>query len=246
MSKTSALITASIRQALPIRRTVVFVFLELAPTFIYLVATASRTDEAALRGLVEIGVGTFFALVLPVVSIVIAAGALGNERRDMTMSFIALRPISRQAIAGSKLAAAFVAAGALNAIGALVLGVTHTVRYGNAEVVVALLAGALVATAAYASLYLPVGFFTDRAVVGGMAYLLVFENGVAFAVAGLAYLSPWRLGVSVFAGLSESASEYLDQGTASLEMGSALLTAALYVVVSVAFTSLLLKSRDLA
>ena len=164
----------------------------------------------------------------------------------MTLSFVALRPISRSAIAGSKLLAAFVAAGALNLFGALVLGIAHTVRYGESDVIAGLVFGSLVATAAYVSVYVPIGFFTDRAVVAGLIYLFLFENGVAFAVSGLAYLSPWRLGASVFIGMTEGAAVYVDQGTASLMVSDAMLAAAAYVIVSVAFTSLLLRSRDLA
>lgn len=246
MTRLAALLSASIRQALPVRRTIVFAVLQIAPTVIYLIATSNRTAEAALRGVVEIGVGTHFALVLPVVSMVIAAGALGNERRDMTMSFITLRPIPRRSIAATKLLAAFMAAGVLNLIGASILGITHAIRYGGGGIIVGLALGALVATAAYVSLFVPIGFLTDRAVVAGMAYLLVFENGVAFAVSGLAFLSPWRLGAATLGAVAEETWIYLDSTAASLTMGRTVTALVVYVVISVAFTSMLLNSRDLA
>ena len=110
----------------------------------------------------------------------------------------------------------------------------------------ALLAGSLVATVAYASVYLPLGFMTDRAVLIGVAYLLVFENGVASLLTGLAALSPWRVGVSVFADLADGARLYLDSSTAPLSLGRALLTATIYVAVSIALTTRLLRKRDLA
>lgn len=246
MTRFTALLTASIRQALPVRRTIVFTLLQIAPAVIYLIATSNRTAEAALRGVVEIGVSTHFALVLPVVSMVIAAGALGNERRDMTMSFIALRPISRRSIAATKLLAAFIAAAGVNLIGAVALGITHVSRYGGADLILGLLLGALVATAAYVSLFVPIGFLTDRAVVAGMAYLLVFENGVAFAVSGLAFLSPWRLGAATLGAVADQTWIYLDSTAASLTMGRTFTALIVYVVASVAITSILLNTRDLA
>jgi len=246
MTPILALLRVSIRQALPVRRSVLLAVLETAPGLIYLFATTNRTAEATFQGAVEIGAATYFALVLPVVSIVIAAGVLGNERRDLTLSFIALRPIPRWGIAATKLAAAVAAAFLLNIVGALVLGGSHAIRSGSGDLLMALLAGSLVATVAYASVYLPLGFMTDRAVLIGVAYLLVFENGVASLLTGLAALSPWRVGVSVFADLADGARLYLDSSTAPLSLGRALLTATIYVAVSIALTTRLLRKRDLA
>lgn len=246
MTPILAMFRVSVRLALPLRRSVMLAVLETAPGLIYLFATTNRTADAAFQGAVEIGAGTFFALVLPVVSIVIAAGVLGNERRDLTLSFIALRPIPRAGIASTKLAAATTAAFALNLIGVLVLGGAHAIRSGNWGFLGALAAGALVATLAYASVYMPLGFMTDRAVLIGVAYLLIFENGVAALLTGLAALSPWRVGISVFADLADGARVILDSNTAPLSLGRALLTVAIYVAVSIALTTRLLRKRDLA
>lgn len=220
--------------------------LETAPGLIYLFATTNRTAEAAFQGAVEIGAGTYFALVLPVVTIVIAAGVLGNERRDLTLSFVALRPIPRAGIAGAKLMAAVAAAFALNLVGAIALGGVHAIRSGNANFLLALVAGALVATIAYASVYVPLGFVTDRAVLIGVAYLLIFENGVAALLTGLAALSPWRVGISVFVDLADGARVFVDSSTAPLSLGRAILTVVIYVIVSMAVTTRLLRRRDLA
>jgi ABC-2 type transport system permease protein len=220
--------------------------LELAPAAIYVFATSSRTSEAAFQGVVEIGTSTFLALVLPVVAIVVSAGALGNERRDMTLSFIALRPLPRSVIATTKVVAAISAAFALNAIGALALGLTHLVRFGGVSVVAGMLCAALVATVAYAAVFVPLGFLTDRAVIIGMAYLLVFENGVIFALSGLALLSPWRLGAGVLGGMVDGASIYLVDAVGTTTLPRALLTAAVYFVLGVLLSTWLLRQRDLA
>ncbi len=246
MKSIGALFTVSFGQALPMRRTVMLVLLELAPVTIYLLATSSRTSEAAFQGLVEIGASTFFALVLPVVSIVIAAGALGNERRDLTLSFIALRPLPRTSIAATKLAASIAAAGAVNLVGAIALGGAHTVRYGGPGGIVALILATMVATAAYASLFLPLGFLTDRAVIIGLGYLLVFENGIVFALSGIVLLSPWRLGAAVFADVLAGARIHLGDAIGALATGQVLIALAIYVTVGLVGTTWLLRHRDLA
>ena len=67
MTPMLALVTVSIRQALPTRRTALLLLAELGPAAVYLLATSNRTAVAAFDGLVEIGASTYFGLVLPVV-----------------------------------------------------------------------------------------------------------------------------------------------------------------------------------
>ena len=248
MTPIIALFTASIHQALPRRRTLLLGLLQLAPAGIYVVSTTSRTEEFALEGAVQIGGSIFFSLILPVVAIVIAAGMLGSERRDQTLSFIALRPIPRSAIAAAKVLAAVLAAFAVSAVGAVALASAHAIRYGDTQLYVGLLVGVLVATAAYSAVFVSLGFLTDRAVIIGMAYLLIFENGIAFALPGLASLSPWRLGVATFGALTPDAAQYVRESIGQLEMSASqsVLTAMIFLVAGVAATTMLLRTRDLA
>lgn len=246
MTAAIALFTNSFRQALPLRRSLGLGLLQLAPVGIWFLATTDRTQQASFDAALEIGTGILFALVLPIVAIVVGSGALGNERRDLTLSFIALRPIPRSVIAATKFAAAAIAASSLNAIGALALGIGYGVRFGGWELALGLLLGSLVATVAYAAVYVPFGFLTDRAVIIGIAYLLVFENGVVFAVSGLALLSPWRLGVTVLADAVDGTRFLVEDAIGGLTAQRALLALLVYVVAGIAVTTQLLARRDLA
>ena len=248
MTPVLSLFRASLAQALPRRRTLMLGLLELAPAGVYLVSTTNRTQEFAVQGAVQVGGSIYFSLILPVVAIVVAAGVLGSERRDQTLSFIVLRPISRFGIAGAKMLAAIVAGFAINAIGAITLATSHAIRFGDTDLYLGLLFGALIATAAYSAILVPLGFLTDRAVIIGMAFLLVFENGVVFALPGLASLSPWRLGVAAFADLAPNAAIYADDLIGNLDPSASqsALTALLFVLAGTAATAILLKTRDLA
>jgi ABC-2 type transport system permease protein len=247
MTPAFALFKMSLRQALPRRRTLLLGLLELAPAGIYLVSTTNRTEQFALQGATQVGGSIFFSLVLPVITIVVAAGVLGTERRDQTLSFIALRPIPRFAIAGAKVAAAITAAFALNAVGAVALATSHAVRFGDTQLYLGLVVGAFIATAAYAAAFVPLGFLTDRAVIVGMAYLLVFENGIAYALPGLASLSPWRLGMAAFGSIASEAAIYTKEFTGDLELSvlQSATTALIFVVAGTAATTILLRTRDL-
>lgn len=224
------------------------VLIELAPMAIYLFSTTNRTADAAFEGLIEVGTAILFALAVPVVAIVVGASTFGVERRDQTLSFVALRPIPRTALAGTKTIAAIVAASGINLIGALALGIAHTVRFGGPMIIVGLAVGVLVTTALYVSLTVPLGFMTDHAVIIAMAYLLVFENGVITALSSLATLSPWRFGLAALGALVDNAAPALFDTVGSLEFSvTRSVTAAILVfVLAVAVTTQMLRQRDLA
>jgi ABC-2 type transport system permease protein len=251
MTPVLALFGATFRSALPLKRTILFSILQLLPAFLFLLASNNRTEEAAFETLIEVPTGSFFSLILPIVTIVLAASALGAERRDQTLSFIVLRPIRRSVIAGTKIAATICAAFLLNAVGVAALVGSYAFRFSaDTEVFVGLMAGAAIAVTAYVAILIPLGFITDRAVIIGLAFLLVFENGIAYVLPGLASLSPWRLGATAVGAIVRQAEpilrEILGSETITMSVSGSLTTAATYVLVSATFTALLLKRRDLA
>jgi ABC-2 type transport system permease protein len=249
MTPAIALLVASLRQLLPLKRSLLLGGLELLPTIIYLLASSNRTEDAAFEVFMDGGIAMYLVLILPIVSIVLAASALGVERRDQTLSFIVLRPLRRPVIVVVKLAATVAAAMVLNGVGALALAGTHIVRFGaSIDILVALLVGAAVATIAYAAIFVPVGFLTDRAVIIGLAFLLIFENGVVSLLPGLETLSPWRLGASAFGDMAGVTSEGLSESLQQLAFnaGRSLLVAIAMAAASVIITTLLLNRRDLA
>ncbi len=248
MKPLSNLFVMSVRQALPIRRTIILGLIQLSPMAIYLIATTNRTSDAAFEGLVGIASTILFALTVPVVSIVIGASALGVERRDQTLSFIVLRPISRTALGATKMLAATTAAIGVNLIGVLALGLAHAVRFGGAGLIVGLSVGVAIATSMYVSLTVPLGFLTDRAVIVAMAYLLVFENGVVNALPALSTLSPWHYGLTAFTALVNDALPYVFNSIEPLDVSitRSLTATAVAFAAGVFLTAQLLGSRDLA
>ncbi len=249
MTPVLALLGASIRQLLPLRRSILLALLQLGPALIYLIGSSGRTPDAALNAFLDGGVATYFVLVLPVVSIVLSSSALGVERRDQTLSFIVLRPMRRSVIVLTKFAATVAAAMVLNAVGAIALSALQLIRFGgDIDLMIGLLAGALIATIAYAAIFIPVGFLTDRAVIIGLAFLLIFENGVVNALPALETLSPWRLGAAGFADISGVSSDGLEESLQSLSYsaGRSLTVVVVMAAVSVAITTVLISRRDLA
>ncbi|MGB5656344.1 MAG: ABC transporter permease [Acidimicrobiia bacterium] len=244
-----AMTTTTIKQLLGVRRMIVFGLGELAPAGVLLLMTQTLAQEAALDRFLIMVAALYFPLLVPIVTLIVAASALGDERRDGTLSFLVLRPIPRSVIALSKFGGAVIVSAGLNIFGAVALTVVYGIETGSWSYVVPLAVGGTLASIVYASLFVPLGFFTDRAVLIGLAFVFIFENAVVSALSGLSALSPWRIGMSAFAGLAptEDALELADFGAANLSgFGTALFRTVLIAALSIAAITMVLRRRDLA
>jgi ABC-2 type transport system permease protein len=244
-----AITTATVRQVLGLRRAIIFGLAAMAPALVFLLTSQALIDDAALDRLLGMIVALYFPLLVPIVALIISASALGDERRDGTLSFLVLRPIRRSVISGSKFLGALLVASGLNAIGGAALGIVYGIDTGSWDVVLPLVVGGIVASVVYASLFVPLGFFTDRAVLIGLAFVFIFENGVVSALSGLSSISPWRLGMSAFSALApeEVAPRLADIGIDNLSgLGSTMFRTIVIAALSIAATTLVLRRRDLA
>jgi ABC-2 type transport system permease protein len=250
MTAAYAITAATIRQLLPTRRAIVVVIAEALPAGIYLLMAGAFADQtAAIERLFVMVVTLYFPLLVPIVTLILASAALGAERRDGTLSFIVLRPIPRSVIAAAKVIGAVVVAGVLNTVGALGLSIAFALETGNWQLVAPLVVGGLVATVVYAAVFVPLGFFTDRAVLAGLIYVLVFENGIVFAAQGLTALSAWRHGYAAFVGLAPRdllAGQLANFDIQFATLPTALLRTFVVALLSIALITVVLKQNDLA
>ncbi len=244
-----AITTATVAQVLTLRRAIIFGVAALSPTLVYLLLISTLSEEAALDRLAGMIILVYFPMLVPIISLIVASGVLGAERRDGTLSFLVLRPIPRWVIAAAKVTAAVIVAGSLNAFGALALTASYAVETGTWSLVIPLLVGGLLASIIYAAIFVPLGFFTDRAVLVGLLFVFVFENGIVTALTGLSALSPYRTGFSAFAALAPSdlitPADLADTPVALISLSTAVLWTAVAAVVSVALVALVLRNRDL-
>jgi ABC-2 type transport system permease protein len=237
-------------QILGLRRLLGLGALALLPGVIVYLSTGSVTATGRLEVFLGITVGLFFSVVVPVVTLVLSASALGDERRDQTLSFVVLRPISRRGIAAAKIGAAVAASGFVVGLGAIALGVAMGLRHEEWGYTVPLIAGAVIAAATYAALFTPLGYVTERATLAGLAFAFLWEGAVAGTIGALATLSPWRVGYSAFVDLAPPEILTLDFAFAlgNVQPGAlgALAKAAAMFAIGTAITTWILRTRDLA
>ena len=249
MSAQLAIARVTTRQLLSSKRYLWFGLLALAPTGLFLLVSPTVSDSELFDLFVGLGIVFYLSVVVPIIVLTFGASSLGQERRDNTLSFLVLRPISRWGIAAAKLLGAIAAGFLLTGAGALALGVVYGIQSGDYAWIGPLLGGTAVATVAYVAVFVPLGFITQRATLIGLAFVFIWENGVVFAATGLITTSPWRIGFATLAALApdDLDSELLEAtvGTLTPSLSSSLIRAGAFLVAGWLITTLLLRRRDL-
>ncbi len=117
--------------------------------------------------------------IAPLVALVLAATAIGDERESGTIVYLATARLSRLRVAAEKALAAAVAAVILLSpalVAVAVLGTHLGIGAGN---VARGIAAAALVTVAYAAVFTAVGLVLRRALVAGILYVLIWEGAIA-------------------------------------------------------------------
>ena len=245
--RAAALITVTtLRQLLGGKRLIALGLLALLPAAVMTLITRTSIPGHAFHVFHGPPLAILFLILLPIVSLVFGASALGDERRDQTLSFLLVRPIARATLAGSKLLAAWAASFLLVGAGATASSVVLGMRSGDWSPLGPMLLAVAVSTLAYTSVFLLLGYLTGRAVLIGLAYVFIWESGITMGVASLATVSLFRIGLTAYLGLEPQAiSDMKDVlGTAAPGAGGAVAKALVIGVLAVLATAALLRRRD--
>ena len=196
MTSFAAIVRVTLQQLTGRKKIFGFGVLSLIPAALLFFAARAREVEGLDTDLGGLVVSPFFAVVLPVIALIMAGSALGDERRDKTLSFLVLRPISRLAIATAKTLAACTASVGFALVGTVALAVVYAATGGSINVMPAIFVGAAVMCVAYSALFVLLGNVTSRPTVIGLLYILFVENVLVDELPRLAPASPWRIGLA--------------------------------------------------
>jgi ABC-2 type transport system permease protein len=177
-------------------------------------------------------------LLAPVVALVLASAALGDFVDDRTLVYLWLRPVPRWQISTG---AALASVG--TALPLVAVPITLGAYLGSADATVAFgaLAASIVATLGYAGVFLALGFKVRRALVWGLAYILIWEGFLARSVSFCAKLS-----VSVYA---RSLLEHIAEGELPNHASTttaAIIWPAVVAVLAVVVTARWLQTTEVA
>ena len=181
-------------------------------------------DEADLSGTVGGGLEPLMvSFILPLVVIVLASGAFGNEVEDRTLSLLTTKPVPRWSLVLAKLMATIVVAAPMMAAVAVAMTAMPTDR--ETGVIIAAAVGSAVGVVVYASVFTWAGLVTTRALAFGLVYVLLWEALITGLLSGTRYLSIRSYTIGVMHGMEGSPfSENLAIGFTTALVGAAVVT----------------------
>lgn len=174
----------------------------------------------------------------PVVGLVLASAALGDFVDDRTLVYLWLRPVPRWQIS---VGAALASVG--TALPIVVIPVTLAAALGSSDgtVILGAAAASAVATVGYAGVFLALGFKVRRALVWGIAYILIWEGFLARSVGFAAKMSVGVYASSLLRRVSDSKLPHNPAGpTASVAVPI------IFAVIAIGLTARWLRTTEVA
>jgi ABC-2 type transport system permease protein len=166
----------SLRAVLARRRALALALLNVLPIIAVLVNLVSGEERPFA---VERSVGhLLLPVVIALVALALTSAAIGDEREDGTLLYLTQTPIPRMAIVAAKVTAAWIATMIVCGPGILATMVLAADRRGAASALWVLLA-ALTVTLAYCAMFAWLSLRMRRAVITGLAYIVLWEGSVA-------------------------------------------------------------------
>ena len=149
--------------------------------------------------------------IVPIVTMVLATAAFGNEVEDRTLSYLVLKPVPRAQIVASKLLAAIVVGGVLliaggvvsTLLGASSVGAVLVVFDNDVKAVAAVAVALFAGVVTYAAIFTWAGLISSRALAFALIYVFVWEALVSSFLEGVRYLSVRGYTLAILHGMDE-------------------------------------------
>lgn len=187
MIATIALVT--LRGLFARRRILLMLLLAAVPVAIGLLARLRGLPGDPAERTAEILELLVVRAVLPIVALVLGTAALGAELEDGTAFHLLTRPVARWRIALGKVLAAAPAAAAIVVGSTLATGLLVGGERGSAPVTVAFAVAVAIGAVLYVLLFVALSVWTSRALVVGLAYVIIWEGTLSGLFEGTKLLS---------------------------------------------------------
>ena len=218
----------TLRQLLSRRRTILLLLLGGVLVLVAGVFRLAGEEARAIpftSGLLgNLGIGTL----MPLVALLFGTGAIGAEIDDGTAVFLLAKPLRRSIIVLTKLAVAAACSAALTCGPMLVAGLISAGGLGDG-LVLGLVAGAGIGSLLYCAVFVTLSLVTGRALVFGLAYVLIWEGLLAGLFAGTRTFSIRQQSLAfaeAIGGIPEAVLEAPLELTTAIVVGGAVLVGA--------------------
>lgn len=171
------------RQLLSRRRTILLLLLG---GVMVLVAIALRVslDEVYLQEYAAALLNNFgVATLMPLVALLFGTGAIGSELEDGTAVYLLAKPVNRWRVLFTKLAVAGAASIVITCVPVFLAGFITAGGLGDG-LVIGFTAATAIGSILYCAVFVALSLVTGRALVFGLAYVLIWEGLLAGLFAG--------------------------------------------------------------
>jgi ABC-2 type transport system permease protein len=232
----------TLRQLLSRRRTLLLLLLGGVLVLVAGIFRLAGEETRALRFTAGLLNTLGAATLMPLVALLFGTGAIGAEIEDGTAVFLLAKPINRRTVVLTKLAVASACAIALTCSPMLVAGLLGAGGLGDG-LVLGFVGAAAIGSVVYAAVFLALSLITSRALVFGLAYVLIWEGLLAGLFAGTRTFSVRQITLSfadAFAGAPEKVFD------APLPVGTAAIVAGLVLVIATVIAIRRLRAFEIA
>ncbi len=226
---TLALVTITLRALLNRRRTLLLgllgvLMIGIVGLFLLSDPTPEQSLEVTRTLLSDLALG----VLLPLVAVIVGTAAIGSELDDGTIVYLLARPVPRWRIVTVKLLVAWVVVTLLVAPATLVAGL---IGQDDPALAIGFAVGAVVGALEYTAIFVALSLITSRALIIGLAYVVIWEGVVAGLFAGTRAISVRQHALAVVewlgggdaAGIAEVALEVAIAAVLIITVGAAIL-----------------------
>lgn len=233
------------RQFLEGRSVRIVAVLAAVPLLLGLIEILAAGSDLQIRNMLgqsfnELSIPTL----LPLIALILASSALGNEISDRTLLYLVVKPWGRFRIINEK----FIATVAIGATIAVTFGFIVWALLGavssdlDGELLLAIIVASVLAIAAYSAAFSLLSLLITRVLMAGLLYVLIWESLLARFIPGLRLLSIRHYVQSMYASV-------LDDGTINVSQQStvstSLIVLTVIILISLILSWLRLQQMDL-
>ena len=245
------IVRSTVSRLLRRRRVIGMTFLTGATAPMLFSVAFGRSDEEILEIYQFLTIVLGMALAFPIASIIVGTAAFGEERKAHTLPFLLLKPVSRLLIAAGVTVGAAVSSFVVMFTGVALTWLAAVSFTGAWNIGWPTTIAIMIQAIASAALFVPLGLLFSRATLVGLAYLFIWEIILTSVVTGFIASSIYRITVSGYADLAELSPEVFSEvdeilNTVAIGAGGAFAKVLVMAAISIALTTIILRSRDLA
>jgi ABC-2 type transport system permease protein len=204
----SAIFALTLRQLAGSRRLWLVLLLVSLPVLAGLLFHAADSTSTPAEFADDITASLLASGILPLVVVLLATSAFGNELSDRTLGYLVLKPLPRWRIVAPKLLATIVVGGL--PVAASGLAAVLVIDGGDAGGALATGVGLLVGAAAYAAVFTWAGLASRHALIIGLVYVFVWEASLAAYLDGIRFLSVRRYTLGLISALDDGRLQTID------------------------------------